>query len=154
MNHEFKGCSRYEGVSKSFRTGSLERELRMVQLSTSRCSCIAILWVSLVSFAAITLRVFIVVVCFVIGSVRKHLDTSSCLLDILQKCLKFSTPMEINSCIEKWIPIPIKWNKWTKTCSSLFGMRWAGQVVWMPSEKEEANTFPTLGNHSSYKQTC
>jgi hypothetical protein len=38
----------------------------MVQLSAMRCSCIAILWVSLVSFAAITLcvasrRVFIVI---------------------------------------------------------------------------------------------
>jgi hypothetical protein len=38
----------------------------MVQLSATRCSCIAILWVSLVSFAAITIcvasqRVFIVV---------------------------------------------------------------------------------------------
>jgi hypothetical protein len=56
----------YEGVSKSFRTGRLERELQMVQLSASRRSCIAILWVSLVSFAAVTLcvasqRVFIVV---------------------------------------------------------------------------------------------
>jgi hypothetical protein len=39
----------------------------MVQLSSSRCSCIAILGVSLVSFAAITLcvgshRVFVIVV--------------------------------------------------------------------------------------------
>jgi hypothetical protein len=56
----------YEGVSKSFRNGRLERELQMVQLSATRCSCIAILWVSLVSFVAITLcvtsqRVFIVV---------------------------------------------------------------------------------------------
>jgi hypothetical protein len=38
----------------------------MVQLSAARCSCIAILWVSLVSFAAITIcvasqRMFIVV---------------------------------------------------------------------------------------------
>jgi hypothetical protein len=33
----------YDGVSKSFRTGRLERELRMVQLSATRCSCIAIL---------------------------------------------------------------------------------------------------------------
>jgi hypothetical protein len=33
----------YEGVSKSFRTGRLERELRTVQLSASSCSCIAIL---------------------------------------------------------------------------------------------------------------
>jgi hypothetical protein len=37
----------YKGVSKSFRTGRLERELQTVQL--------AILWVSLVSFVAVTL---------------------------------------------------------------------------------------------------
>jgi hypothetical protein len=71
-----------EGVSKSFRTGRLERELQMVQLSATRCSCIAILWVWLVSFAAITLcvasqRMFIVVVYFVINSARKLLDTPS-----------------------------------------------------------------------------
>jgi hypothetical protein len=47
----------------------------MIQLSATRCSCIAILWVSLVSFAAITLcvasqRVFtVIVVYFVIDSV-------------------------------------------------------------------------------------
>jgi len=34
----------YDGVSKS---GRLERELQMVQLSATRCSCICILWVSL-----------------------------------------------------------------------------------------------------------
>jgi hypothetical protein len=33
----------YEGVSKSFRTGRLERVLQMVQLFANRCSCIAIL---------------------------------------------------------------------------------------------------------------
>jgi hypothetical protein len=33
----------YEGVSKSFRTGRLKQELQMVQLSATRCSCIAIL---------------------------------------------------------------------------------------------------------------
>jgi hypothetical protein len=73
---------RYEGVSKSFHTGRLERELQTVQLSATRCSCIAILWVSLVSFATITLcvasqLVFIIVVYFVIDSVRKLLDTPS-----------------------------------------------------------------------------
>jgi hypothetical protein len=73
----------YEGVSKTFRTCHLERELQMVQLSATRCNFISILWVSLVTFAAITLcvaseRVFIVVsVYFVIGSVRKLLDTPS-----------------------------------------------------------------------------
>jgi hypothetical protein len=73
----------YEGVSKSFRTDGLERELQMVQLSATRCSCIAILWVSLVSFAATVLRVvasqrvFIVVVYVVIDSVRKLLGIPS-----------------------------------------------------------------------------
>jgi hypothetical protein len=33
----------YEDISKSFRTGRLERELQMIQLSATRCSCIAIL---------------------------------------------------------------------------------------------------------------
>jgi len=32
-----------QGVSKIFRTGPLEPELKMVQLSATRCSCIAIL---------------------------------------------------------------------------------------------------------------
>jgi hypothetical protein len=73
----------YESVPKSFRTGRLERKLQMVQLSATRCSCVAILWVSLVNFDAITLcvasqRVFIVVtVHFIIDSVRKLLDTPS-----------------------------------------------------------------------------
>jgi hypothetical protein len=44
----------YAAVSKSFRTDRLERKLQMVQLSATGCSCIAILWVSLVSFAATT----------------------------------------------------------------------------------------------------
>jgi hypothetical protein len=73
--------SLYEGVSKSFRTGGLGRELQMVQLFATRSSSIAILWVSIVNFAAITLcvasqRVFIVVY-FVIDAVRKLLNTSS-----------------------------------------------------------------------------
>jgi hypothetical protein len=57
----------YEGVSRSFRTGILEQELQMVQLSATKCSCITILWAILVSFVTITLRVasqrvFIVVI--------------------------------------------------------------------------------------------
>jgi hypothetical protein len=75
-----------EDVSKSFRTGRLERELQMVQLSASRCICIAILWVSLVSFSVITLcvasqRVFIVVF-FIIDSVRKLW---------IRPCIRFAT---------------------------------------------------------------
>jgi len=34
---------KYEGVTKSFRTGRLELELQMVQLSVTKYSCIAIL---------------------------------------------------------------------------------------------------------------
>jgi hypothetical protein len=54
----------------------------MVQLSATRCSCITILRVSLVSLATITLcvasqQVFIVVVYFVIDSVWKLMDTPS-----------------------------------------------------------------------------
>jgi hypothetical protein len=70
--------------SKSFRTGRLEREIQMAQLSTTRCTCFAILWVSLMNFAAIALwwwqqRVIIpkVSVYFVLYSVRKVLDTPS-----------------------------------------------------------------------------
>jgi len=59
----------YEGVSKRFRTGRLEREPQMVKLSATRCSYIAALWASLVSFPAINLcvtsqRVFIIAVIY------------------------------------------------------------------------------------------
>jgi hypothetical protein len=74
----------YEGVSKSFRTGRLERELQMVQLSSTRCSFISSSWVSPVSFAAITLCVafqrvliIVIVVYFVIDSVWKVLNAPS-----------------------------------------------------------------------------
>jgi len=49
--------------------------------NVTSCNCIAILWVSQVSFAVASQRVFIVVsVYLVIDSVRKHLDTPSCML--------------------------------------------------------------------------
>jgi hypothetical protein len=46
------GCSQsstitYECVSRSFRIGRLEWELKMVQLSATRCSCFAVLWACL-----------------------------------------------------------------------------------------------------------
>jgi hypothetical protein len=83
------------GCIQNFRTGSLEREMQMVQLSATRCSCIAILWVSLVSFATITLCVTServipnVNTYFVIDSVRTLLDTPSRVLgDGSISCLK------------------------------------------------------------------
>jgi len=36
-------CNARDGVSKSFRTGRMELELQIVQLSATRCSFIAIL---------------------------------------------------------------------------------------------------------------
>jgi hypothetical protein len=68
------GSEMYDGVSKSFRTGRLERDLQMVQLSATRCSCIAILLVSIVSFAAITLRVASQRVFIVVCSFRYRLS--------------------------------------------------------------------------------
>jgi hypothetical protein len=60
-------AEKYEGVSRSFRTGRLQRELQIVQLSATTCTCIATSWVSPVSFVTINLyiasqRVFIVVI--------------------------------------------------------------------------------------------
>jgi hypothetical protein len=87
--HTIERGERYiyiRGCIQIFRTGHLERELQIVQLSATRCSCIAILRVSLVSFAAIALcvasqDVFIfVVVYFVIDSIRRLLDTLSYIL--------------------------------------------------------------------------
>jgi hypothetical protein len=82
----------YKGVSRRFQTGCLEQELQMVQLSATRCSCIAIMWASLVSFSTKTLCVacqwvFIVaiVVCLIIDSIRKLLDTPFYLLNGIQK---------------------------------------------------------------------
>jgi hypothetical protein len=81
----------YEDISRSFQTGCLEWELQTVQLSATRCSYIAILWVSLVSFATITLcaayQWVFVAVHFVIDSVQKLLDIP---LSVIKTWPKFS----------------------------------------------------------------
>jgi hypothetical protein len=83
--YKVTSVSVYEGISKSFRTGRLERELQILRLSATRCSCIAILWVILVSFATITFAsqpvviivIVVIIIYFVIDSVRKLFDTPS-----------------------------------------------------------------------------
>jgi len=86
-DHTMNAAGTYEGVSKSFRTGCLERELPLIKLSATRCSFIAILWVTLVSFAAITLfaaseRVIPQVsLYFVIDSARKFLTQPRTIFD-------------------------------------------------------------------------
>jgi hypothetical protein len=77
--------------------------MQMVQLSATRCSSNAILSVSLVSFASITLcvasqRVIIVVsVYFVTDSVRKLLDTPS--YGWLSGTAKHCTPSSITTAV-------------------------------------------------------
>jgi hypothetical protein len=60
----------------------------MIQLSATRCSCIAILQVSLVSFASITLFVSsqraLIFVHFVIDSARKLLDIPSYIIRVIK----------------------------------------------------------------------
>jgi len=78
MNGEGCGRKRYEVVSKSFRTDRLERELQIVQLSATRCSFTAIVWINLVSFATTTLcvasqRVFIISLSTQSGNIWIHL---------------------------------------------------------------------------------
>jgi hypothetical protein len=101
-------------VTVSFSRRTLERELRMVQLSATSCSCIAILWVSLVSFAAITLclasqRVFIFVsVYFVIDSVRKLLVTPS--------YVPWSLGPKKSSDEDQSCSVPFNWTGWLRSC--------------------------------------
>jgi hypothetical protein len=93
-----------EGVSKSFRTGRLAREMQMIQLSATRCSCVGVLWASLVSFASITLCVAshpVFVVYFVIDSVRKLLDTPSCPLGCVERQVYEMGPTQP---LLQWIP--------------------------------------------------
>jgi hypothetical protein len=71
------------GCAQKFTDWQPEPELQMVQFSATRCNCIAILWVILVSFVAInhcvaSQRVFIVVIVyFVIEWVRELFDIPS-----------------------------------------------------------------------------
>jgi hypothetical protein len=69
------------GCIRKFPDWTTGARTQMVQFSATRCRCIDILWVSLLSFAAVTLcvasqRVFVVVY-FIIDSVRKLIDTFS-----------------------------------------------------------------------------
>jgi hypothetical protein len=151
--------SNYESLSKSFRTGRLERELQMVQLSATRRSCIAIL----VSFAAIILcvasrRVFIVVSVYsVIDSVRKLLDTPSydvdspawlfswsCWLEICPECGGQSSRGAGNRPVRfegYWAPSPHSWCPlWTHRTGNR-----AGLVRCLPSDLQE-----TLDSHRTH----
>jgi hypothetical protein len=89
-------CEIYDGVSKSFRTGHLEWELQTVQLSATRCSCIAILWVSIVSFAAIALRVASQRV-FIVDGVYFVIDSSPETFGytLVTKTVKWNNPADI-----------------------------------------------------------
>jgi hypothetical protein len=136
--------STYEGVSKSFRTGRLVRELQMVQLFATKCSCISILWVSRVSFAIITLcvasqRVFMFVsVYFIMAQFGK-------LLDIPSTChLQW-----ICSCTYQYLQLFILLSTWS---SSLFPVLF----LWRPVYIQSSHIYhfnrpsPVLSSHSVF----
>jgi hypothetical protein len=87
----------------------------MVQLSATRCSCITILWVSLVSFATITLCVasqwVFIVVYFIIDSARKLLDTPSYSVYVgfwwenPLAVMSIPWPTKVPGAAHKWMPL-------------------------------------------------
>jgi len=80
------------GCIQSFQTGRLERELQMIQLSATSCSCIAVLWVSLVSFTAITLCVASQRVCCCLFRYRLRPETFGyTLVRWIHRTLKYFT---------------------------------------------------------------
>jgi hypothetical protein len=91
----------HEGVFKSFRTGRLERELQMVQLSATRCSCIAILWSQYSEFCrhnplcCFSTSVYYCCL-FRYDSVRKLLDTPSYNSHRSSRLTLYSIPAVLN----------------------------------------------------------
>jgi hypothetical protein len=77
----------------------------MVQLSATRCSCIAILWVSLVSFAAITLRIASQRVFVVVFSIWLSPETFGFTLVATCSLFHFSTVMA-GHCVAFTLPSP------------------------------------------------
>jgi hypothetical protein len=110
----------------------------MVHLSATRCNCIAILWVSLVSFAAITLCVTsqqvltVVNVYFVIDSVRKLLDTPSYLLFKFQFLRCRDSPFAVKNTV---------WHM--RLFHGLYGADWSqlpAMVITIPKGGDEHRT--------------
>jgi hypothetical protein len=102
----------------------------MVQLSATRCSCIAILWVSLVSFASITLcvtsqlEITKVSVYFVIDSVRKLLDTRSySYYGILISQKQQIIPKLLTHTHTSWKRCTDLFNSWTWSCGTIKMMK-------------------------------
>jgi hypothetical protein len=84
----------------------------MIKLSATRCSCIAILWVSQVSFAAITFFIasqwvcIFVIVYFVTDSVRRLLDTPS-----------YNTRAELFCVVTPWSDVVVRYQRFREPCS-------------------------------------
>jgi hypothetical protein len=99
----------------------------MVHLSAPRFCCIAILWVSLVSFATLTLyvasqRVFIFVsIYFLIDSVRKLLDTPLYLWSMFGRLLIIiaSYPSSSQGLVSL-LPVPKRRSNWLPSGASLY----------------------------------
>jgi hypothetical protein len=127
----------YEGVSKSFRTGRLERELQVLQLLATMCSCIAILWVSPVSFAAVTLCVasqwvlIFVIVYVVIDSIRQLLVTPSYTSMTLLQATLPSRPLLIlaRSSVQNTFMRPLSLCQFVCVSVSMTSVTTAGQYL-------------------------
>jgi hypothetical protein len=127
----------------------------MLQLFATRCSCIAILCVILVSFAAIMIcvasqRMFIVVsVYFVIDSVRKRLDT-----------LSYGVGLVFEKALD-WIPtvatyLKIKIIKYVSICVGLIPQpRGPTKCLWIEkSIKEGQGPIRTVEASGGEKNIC
>jgi hypothetical protein len=133
----------YEGVSKSFRIGHLERELQIVQLSATRCSCIAILWVSLVSFAVITfvllLNEFLLMsVCISLSTQSGNFWLHPPMLQSQQTQLSFVRERTSSRCYWTWArfiegPSVVRFDGQQNYWSILFlrNLRWLVTLFWL-----------------------
>jgi hypothetical protein len=166
----------FEGVSKSFRTGCLQWELQMVQISATRVSCIAILCVSLVSFRHNPLCCFSTGVCccccclFRYDSVRKLLDTHSAVLFMILFCVQSLFESRLRFCyivdsiqlvtliLDKFVPVlnyirryEDAWENWRKAPrSTLDGGEWSALRFdrFTPRERA-AGTMPGIEPRAS-----
>jgi hypothetical protein len=110
-------------------TGCLERELQMVQLSATRYSCVAVLWVSLVSFAAMALciaseRVLFISLSTQPGNFLIHLRTwSRVLLEklIVTQLVKFPAfyrTWRFVTVLTRSCHWSLSWARWIQSTSS------------------------------------
>jgi hypothetical protein len=111
----------------------------MVQLSATGCSCIAILWASLVSFAAITLcvasqQVFIVVSVYFVMTPSGNFWIHPCTRSLFQRHLV----AEIRGAA---VSSPASYSTYSDFDSQLGGRLFWVILLWFPSVREKGKVF-------------